>query len=196
LRTGDEEQISDRWERTERERTGEWWWCPAPWICDGVLLLQRTGEWLERTESEQGKRDNRERTIDDKQERMNSDTRKPRGMGGFQKLNEGNQRGMRGEFEKPIERGMRNRMIETNWQGWETEWDGSEMGMKPDERRNRMMMGMTGEWNRMRWLISYGRELEIGERKRWGFVIKAAVVCSCGCSRTLHRSWELIILYL
>ena len=62
-----------------------------------------------------------------------------------------------------------------------------------------MMMVMTGEWNRMRWLISYGRELEIGEReqrKRWGFVIKAAVVCSCGCSRTLHTSWELIILYL
>jgi hypothetical protein len=37
---------------------------------------------------------------------MNSETRKPRrmrGMGGFQKLNEGNQRGMRGEFEKPNE---------------------------------------------------------------------------------------------
>jgi hypothetical protein len=37
---------------------------------------------------------------------MNSETRKPRGMrgmGGFQKLNEGNQRGMGGEFEKPNE---------------------------------------------------------------------------------------------
>jgi len=70
---------------------------------DGVLLLQRTGEWLERTESEQGKKDNRERTINDRRERMNSETRKPRGMrgmGGFQKLNEGNQRGIRGEFEK------------------------------------------------------------------------------------------------
>jgi hypothetical protein len=134
MRTGDEEQISDRRERTERVRTWEWWWCPAPWIYDGVLLLQRTGEWLERTEREQGKRDNRERTISDRWERTNNETRKARGMRGFQKLNEGNQRGMRGEFEKPIERGMRNRMRETYWQGNE----------KPDE------MGMTVEWNRMR----------------------------------------------
>ena len=35
---------------------------------DGVLLLQRTGEWLERIEREQGKRDNRERTISDRRE--------------------------------------------------------------------------------------------------------------------------------
>jgi len=80
MRTGDEEQISDRRERggereRERERTGEWWWCPAHWICDGVLLLQRTGEWLERTEREQGKRDYRKRTISDRQERTNSDRR-------------------------------------------------------------------------------------------------------------------------
>jgi hypothetical protein len=127
MRTGDEEQISDRRERTERERTGEWWWCPAPWICDGVLLLQRTGEWLERTEREQGKRDNRERT--------NSETRKARGM--------------RGEWEE----NLRNRMRETDWEGhekpnkrngltgeWETKWDGNDSGMKPNERRNRMMM--------------------------------------------------------
>jgi len=127
MRTGDEEQISDRRERTERERTGEWWWCPAPWICDGVLLLQRTGEWLERTEREQGKRDNRERTISDRRERTNSETRKARGMRGFQKLNEGN------------ERGMRNRMTEMDWQGNE----------KPDE------MGMTVEWNRMRGEIEW-----------------------------------------
>jgi hypothetical protein len=59
------------------------------------LLLQRTGEWLERTEREQGKRDNRERTISDRRERTNSETRKARGMRGFQKLNEGNERGMR-----------------------------------------------------------------------------------------------------
>jgi len=68
MRTGDEEQLSDRRERTERERTGEWWWCPTPWICDDVLLLQITGEWLERTEREQGKRENRERTINDRRE--------------------------------------------------------------------------------------------------------------------------------
>jgi hypothetical protein len=141
MRTGDEEQISDRRERTERERTGEWWWCPALWICDRVLLLQRTGEWLERTEREQGKRDNRERTISDRRERTisdrrertNSETIKARGMRGFQKLNEGNQRGMRGEFEKPNER---NRLRGA----WETEWDGNDSGMKPNERRNWMMM--------------------------------------------------------
>ncbi|XP_061981434.1 uncharacterized protein LOC133701514 [Populus nigra] len=54
-------------------------------------------------------RENRERTISDRRERTNSETRKARGMrgmGGFQKLNEGNQRGVRGEFEKPIERGV------------------------------------------------------------------------------------------
>jgi len=87
--------------------------------------------------------------------------------------------------EKPNEMGMR-----WEWQWNETEWeekpndDGNVKGMKPNE-----MMS----------LISYGRELEIGEREQrkwWGFFIKAAVVCSYGCSRTPHRSWELIILYL
>jgi hypothetical protein len=48
-------------------------------------------------------------------------------MRGFQKLNEGN------------ERGMRNRMTEMDWQGNE----------KPDE------MGMTVEWNRMRGEIEW-----------------------------------------
>ena len=191
-------------EPRERERTGEWWWCPAPWICDGVLLLQRTGEWLERTEREQGKRDNRERT--------NSETRKARGtrgMRGFQKLNGG----MRGEFEKPNERNRLRGAWETEWEKridrgmrnqmrWE--WDGNDSGMKPNE------MGMRWEWqwNETEWeekpnddemmsLISYGRELEIGEREqRKGFFIKAAVVCSCGCRRTPHTSCELIILYL
>jgi hypothetical protein len=87
---------------------------------------------------------------------------------------------MRGEFEKPNERGMKNRMREIDWQGNEkpnemgmtvewTEWeekpndDGNDRGMKPNE-----MMS----------LISYGRELEIGEReqrKRWGFFYKAKV---------------------
>jgi hypothetical protein len=78
-------------------------------------------------------------------------------MGGFQKLNEGNQRGMRGEFEKPNEEtdweghekpndrngltGMRNWM-RWEWDGNETGWeekpndDGNDRGMKPNEMIN------------------------------------------------------------
>jgi hypothetical protein len=91
---------------------------------------------------------------------------------------------------------MRNRMRETDWQGhekpnemgmrWEWQWNETEWEEKPND-------------DEMMSLISYGRELEIGEReqrKRWGFFIKAVVVCSCGCSRTPHTSYELIILYL
>jgi len=84
MRTGDEEQISDRRERTEREKENRGmvmvscplnlWWCPASSKNRGML---------ERTEREQGKRDNRERTISDRRERTNSETRKPRGMRGM-----------------------------------------------------------------------------------------------------------------
>jgi len=117
MKTGDEEQISDRRERTERERTGEWWWCPAPWICDGVLLLQRTGEWLETTEKERSMIGERERTV----RREN-----PGEWGDFRNW----MRGIRGEWEG----NLRNRMRETDWEGHE----------KPNDRngltgmRNRM----------------------------------------------------------
>jgi len=91
---------------------------------------------------------------------MNSETRKPRGMrgmGGFQKLNEGNQRGMRGEFEKPNEEtdwegyekpNDRNGLTRMrNWIRWEWDWnetgweekpndDGNDRGMKPNEMIN------------------------------------------------------------
>jgi len=116
-------QKTGEWlERTKRERTGEWWWCPAPWICDGVLLLQRTGEWLERTKREQGKRDNRERAREERQTRENEQwDEKSQGNEGISETKwgewEGNDRGI-----------------------WETEWDGNDSGMKPNERRNRMMM--------------------------------------------------------
>jgi hypothetical protein len=78
-------------------------------------------------------------------------------MGGFQKLNEGNQRGMRGEFKKPNEETdwegyekpndrngltrMRN-WIRWEWDGNETGWeekpndDGNDRGMKPNEMIN------------------------------------------------------------
>jgi len=83
---------------------------------------------------------------------MNSETRKPRGMrgmGGFQKLNEGNQRGIwETDWEGHEKLNDRNGLIRMrNWMRWEwdgneTGWeekpndDGNDRGMKPNEMIN------------------------------------------------------------
>jgi hypothetical protein len=183
------------------------WWCPASSKNRGMVRenRDRVGEERQPRESRGRETTEKERTV--RREKPGEwgewgDFRNwMRGMRGeFEKPNERNR--LRGawetEWEKRIDRGMRNQM---RW-----EWDGNDSGMKPNE------MGMRWEWqwNETEWeekpnddemmsLISYGRELEIGEReqrKQWGFFIKAVVVCSCGCSRTPHTSCELIILYL
>jgi len=99
--------------------------------------------------------------------------------------NEGNfrnwMRGMRGEWEE----NLRNRMRETDWEGnekpnemgrrWEWEWNETEWEEKPNDDGNDRGM----KPNEMMSLISYGRELEIGEREQrkwWGFFFYKAKV--------------------
>jgi hypothetical protein len=111
-RTKRETQTGGETAGGERDENWEWGADPwglallplAPWICDVVLLLQRTGEWRERIEREQGKRKRAEREL------------------GMQegKPNEGKPRGMRG---------MRGNQMTVEWEGnegkWgETEWTG------------------------------------------------------------------------
>ena len=104
------------------------WWCPASSENRGMV------------------RENRDRAGEERQPRENEQwDEKSQGNEG----NEGISETEWGEWEG----NLRNRMRETDWEGhekpnerngltgeWETEWDGNDSGMKPNEKRNRMMM--------------------------------------------------------